>query len=115
MQASSCDFRVTDGSELLGKLTVSFNIHNKTTWSFVSFLTSNRTQGFVELDENNYKLIKETNHKTFGTIINFSLSDFNPRIRYTLISGKHTLYCMIENYMAGTVPNKNSAYYFPIG
>ena len=115
MQASSCDFNVMDGDKLVGKLTVSSNIYNNKTWSYLNFMNGNFTQGLIEADGDNYKMVKETNHKTFGTLINFSLSDFNPSIRYALKSGKHTFYCNIKNYLRGFVPNNRLAYYFPLG
>jgi hypothetical protein len=115
MRANSCEFLVKDGSEPVGKLTIGYNIENKITWRYTDFVANKVKCGFVHGNGGNYELIRERNKKIFAELLNFSLSNFNSEIRYSLISNKHPFFCTISDYAANIVPNNSLTYYFPLG
>lgn len=54
------------------------------------------TGGYVEKRGKDYILIKSSNKKEFGTLVNFSLYNYHPEITYIIKDKRAALRCKVE-------------------
>lgn len=55
------------------------------------------TGGYIEKSGKDYILIKSSNKKEFGTLVNFSLYNYHPQITYTIKDKKISLKCKVDS------------------